>query len=198
MIGLCAQSRMGKDTVAEIILEIEPEYCTTAFGIELKKLISNYFDIPLNEIEEYKTRSDVHPNISVTMRQTLQLIGQTMRQVSPDVWVKNALQNLSSTKCIFTDVRYENEMQSIIDRSGNLVLIGRSKYLSKDPHPSESGLQYAIQWFLENTTEPFIVVNDELNVPENIRKFKYFLRNDGSKEDLRKIIVRLCAELKKR
>ena len=49
MIGLCAQSRMGKDTVADIIIELRPEYKTIAFGNELKMLISNYFEIPLQE-----------------------------------------------------------------------------------------------------------------------------------------------------
>ena len=192
MIGLCAQSRMGKDTVAEIMMDLRSEYKTMAFGNELKKLISNYFEIPLQEIEEYKTTSTIHPNIKVSMRKTLQLVGETMRQVSPDVWVNNALKNIPTDKCIITDVRYQNEMESILERNGILVLLGRSKYLSEDPHPSESGLQHAIQWFLNNTSDNLIVVKNELNVPEKFKKFSFFLRNDGSLDDLRKHIVRLC------
>lgn len=192
MIGLCAQSRMGKDTVAEIMMELRTEYKTIAFGNELKKLISIYFEIPLQEIEEYKTTLTIHPNIKVPMRKTLQLVGETMRQVNPDVWVKNALKNIPTETCIITDVRYQNEMESILERNGVLVLLGRSKYLSEDPHPSESGLQDAIKWFLTNTSENLIIVKNQPNVPEEFKKFSYFLRNDGSLEDLRKHILRLC------
>lgn len=197
MLGLCAQSRMGKDTVAESIIDMIPVYKRFAFGDELKKLISTYFDVPLGEIEEYKSRKDLHPNIKVTMRKTLQLIGETMRNVSPDVWVINALKNVDTEMCIFTDVRYENEMRSILNKKGKLILIGRSKYLSTDPHPSESGLQDAIQWFLQNTNEHFIIVKNKTNIPEKFSKFSYFLRNDGTKDDLQKVIAQLCAELKK-
>lgn len=183
---------MGKDTVADIMMELRTEYKTIAFGNELKKLISNYFEIPLQEIEEYKTTPTIHPNINVSMRKTLQLVGETMRQVNPDVWVKNALKNIPTEKCIITDVRYQNEMQSILQRDGILVLLGRSKYLSEDTHPSESGLQHAIQWFLNNTYDNFIVVKNEPNVPDEFQKFSFFLRNDGSLDDLRRHIVRLC------
>lgn len=199
MLGLCAQSRMGKDTVAEIIGEKIPGYRNFAFGNELKKMISTYFQIPLIEIEEYKTRSNVHPNIKLTMRHTLQLLGETMREISPDVWVINALKNVDTHMCIFTDVRYENEMQSILQSNGTLILIGRSKYLSEDHHPSESGLQGAIKWFLENTSDTFIIVENYRDViPTEFHKFSYFLRNDGSKDDLQKIIGQLCADLQKR
>ena len=197
MIGLCAQSRMGKDTVAAVMMDIKPNYCTTAFGNELKHLISNYFDIELHEIEEYKTSTNIHPNIEVNMRKTLQLIGEAMRQISPEVREKNALKNMKKSTCIFTDVRYENEMQSILDKKGFLILLGRSKYLNRDPHPSESGLQYAIEWFLENTNESFIIV-ENMQVPDEFKKFSYFLRNDGSLDDLRKNIHRLCKDMDKK
>lgn len=195
MIGLCAQSRMGKDTVAALIMELRPEYKTIAFGNELKKMISSYFEIPLQEIEEYKTTTSIHPNIQISMRKALQLIGETMRQVSTDVWVTNALKNLDDHKCIITDVRHSNEMKCILNKNGTLILLGRSKYLSEDPHPSESGLQHAIKWFLTNTSESFIVVKNQSNVPDELQKFSYFLRNDGSLQDLKRHIYRLCREL---
>jgi hypothetical protein len=196
MIGLCAQSRMGKDTVADFIVKSYPYFHKRAFGDELKKLICHYFEISRPELEEYKTSSDIHPNIRIRMRQTLQIIGETMRQVSTDVWVKNAMKTINDTESyIFTDVRHENEMEEIQNKNGNLILLGRSKYLSQDPHPSEQNLQNAITWFLNNTSQSFVVVSELENVPETYQKFTLFIRNDGSLQDFEKDIVKMCKYL---
>ena len=184
MIGLCAQSRMGKDTVADYIMNVTEDLKSVksgkswkkkAFSEELKKVLSLSFNISLSEIEQYKVSSDVHPNLKVTVRKALQMIGETFRHVSPDVWVENAFKSVESvesigptdalitkgaydldknsfpTQIVFTDVRHENEMDSIIARDGVLILIGRTASLKVDPLPSESTFLNAIKWFLENT-----------------------------------------------
>lgn len=191
MIGLCAQSRMGKDSVADIILETKTTYAKKAFASELKRVISQYFDIDMNDIEEYKTQSQRHPSLELSMRDTLQLVGETFRKVHPDVWVNAALRNISGQSVIFTDVRHENEMDAILSKKGYLVLIGRPAYLNMDAHPSESGLKDAIAWFLTNTTEGIVVTSELKNLPEEYEKFSVFLRNDNDLEELRKRVIHL-------
>lgn len=194
MIGLCAQSRMGKDTVADYMMTELVGWEKRSFGNELKKLISSYFDISMQEIEEYKCKTEIHSNVSIKMRLVLQLIGETFRQVSPDVWVNAAMRGLKKN-VIFTDVRHENEMQSIRSRQGQLILLGRTKYLNMDPHPSESGLKDAIIWFLENTTDEIIKIESLPSVPQEYRKFTYFLRNDGTMKTLQQNIRKILGEI---
>jgi hypothetical protein len=141
----------------------------------------------MEEIEEYKTRDDVHPNVQLKMRNILQLVGETFRNISEDVWVNAAMRNIPDNRnVIFTDVRHQNEMNAILSRQGHIILLGRSKYLNEDPHPSESGLQKAIVWFLENTSNQCIFVQDVDNVPQEFKKFSFFIRNDSSMHDLQK------------
>lgn len=219
MIGLCAQSRMGKDTVADYIMNVTEDLKSVksgkswkkkAFSEELKKVLSLSFNISLSEIEQYKVSSDVHPNLKVTVRKALQMIGETFRHVSPDVWVENAFKSVESvesigptdalttkgaydldknsfpTQIVFTDVRHENEMDSIIARDGVLILIGRTASLNVDPHPSESTFLNAIKWFLENTEELCVKTAsyEKKCIPLEYKNFSYFLRNDASLEEL--------------
>ena len=188
MLGICAQSRMGKDTVADYIQKVDAHYTKYAFGDQLKMLICEYYHLSLFELEEYKTKSENHPNMNMTMRQALQLIGETMRQVSANVWVDYAMKQINNPKSIFSDVRYDNEMDAILRKGGTLILLGRSKYLSQDNHPSETNLKNAIKWFLENTSESLVVVKHVAQIPVEYRKFSYFLRNDGTLDDLEKNI----------
>ena len=185
MIGICAQSRMGKDTVADYMLthsELK-KWKKKSFANELKNLVSQYFQISLDEIEEYKSSQTIHPKLNMKMRDTLQIIGETFRSISPDVWVNAAMID-KETNLIFTDVRHENEMDAILKKKGILILLGRTKYLNTDPHPSESGLKDAVSWFLQNTKTSIVKVSDVKNVPVDYQRFSYFIRNDSTLKDL--------------
>ena len=129
------------------------------------------------------------------MRNTLQLIGETFREVCSDVWVKNAMKSMDDTNIIITDVRHENEMDAIILRNGVLILLGRTKYLNDDSHPSESSLKNAIKWFLNHTTESCVNVDSVANVPEEFQKFKYFIRNDGTLKELEQCILSIVKKI---
>tara|TARA_Y100000746_G_C15462821_1_gene432319 strand:- start:114 stop:686 length:573 start_codon:yes stop_codon:yes gene_type:complete len=188
---------MGKDTVADHMLTILKGWDRRSFGDELKSLVSRYFEISLQDIEEYKSKSDVHPKIQQTMRNVLQIVGETFRSICPDVWVKAAMRNVD-TNVIFTDVRHDNEMLEIMKNNGYLILLGRTRYLNKDPHPSESGLRNAITWFLENTDSSYVCVKNisHISVPEEFQKFSYFVRNDSTLKELQSSISQIIHDLK--
>jgi len=195
MIGLCAQSRMGKDTVADHILNTLKTWERRSFGYELKHLVSKYFDVSLQEIEEYKSKDEIHPKVDKKMRNILQIVGETFRSICPDVWVNAAIRDVHSN-VVFTDVRHENEMNAIINRNGYLILLGRTRYLNNDPHASESGLRDAITWFLENTNDDCVCTKDISNLPEKFKKFSYFVRNDSTLKELQSTISQIIHELK--
>tara|TARA_B100000945_G_scaffold321066_1_gene333649 strand:+ start:8 stop:601 length:594 start_codon:yes stop_codon:yes gene_type:complete len=190
MIGICAQSRMGKDTFADNLINLQKGWNKTSFASELKKLISTYFDISIDEIEEYKAKEELHPNLNLKVRHTLQLIGETFRTVSPDVWVNSAMRSIHNdmNKIIFTDVRHNNEMDAILNKNGLLILLGRTKYLNIDPHPSESSLKDAIIWFLQNTTDFCVYTKNLPDIPDEYKKFSFFIRNDGTIKNLQESI----------
>tara|TARA_B100001741_G_scaffold94680_1_gene77700 strand:+ start:2885 stop:3451 length:567 start_codon:yes stop_codon:yes gene_type:complete len=188
---------MGKDTIADYIVESKKNWEKWSFAKELKNVVVDFFSVSIEDIEEYKTREDIHPNVQLKMRSLLQLIGETFRNVSEDVWINAAMRNIPKNKnIIFTDVRHANEMDAILSKQGHLILLGRSKYLNQDPHPSESGLQEAIVWFLENTSEDLVFVENVESVPSEFRKFLCFIRNDSSMSELQKNVDIVLSKLK--
>lgn len=194
-LGICAQCRMGKDTVADMIIDAMPRFEKKAFSEELKSLISNYFDLTLNEIEEYKVQECNVPNCHMNMRQILQTVGQAMRNVSNDVWINQTFKKIKEERVIFTDVRYKNEMQKVVSFGTMLILVGRTEYLNDDPHESEKTVHAAISWFLGNTRDDLIVVDEVKDVPEDFRCFTFFVRNDGSLNDLRVVVKKILEKI---
>lgn len=180
---------MGKDTVCDMMQTLG-NFEKRSFGMQLKRLLSETFDIPLNEIESFKTSKENHPKLDVNMRVALQKIGQTFRDINQNVWVDLTLRNCPQN-AIFTDVRHTNEMDAILNQHGILILIGRSSHLNNDPHPSEKELYPAIKWFLENTTDNLVIVDSTLNVPHHLRKFTFFIRNDSTLSVLQNSVVTL-------
>jgi len=175
---------MGKDTVCDM-MQTFGTFHKRSFGMQLKRLLSETFDISLDEIETFKTSKENHPKLDVHMRVALQNIGQTFRDINQNVWVDLALRNCPENT-IFTDVRHTNEMDAILNQHGILILIGRSSHLNNDSHPSEKELYPAIKWFLENTVDNLVIVDSSsLNIPPHLQKFKYFIRNDSTLSVLR-------------
>ena len=124
MIGLCAQSRMGKDTIADYIVKSKKNWEKWSFAKELKNVVVDFFSVSIEDIEEYKTREDIHPNVQLKMRSLLQLIGETFRNVSEDVWINAAMRNIPKNKnIIFTYVRHANEMDAILSKQGHLICL---------------------------------------------------------------------------
>ena len=200
ILGLCSQMQMGKDTMANMIEEYAAEskqkVCRRAFAEELKTMISYYYDLTLEDIEEYKTSDRIHPKLNATMRKVLQTLGETFRSFNKNVWVSLSLRNaIEEDICIFTDVRYENEAHAITESNGKLILIGRSVKHCEMKHPSEIYFYNAIQWFLQNTRDSVYVVEDhKTETPEEFRMFYAFVRNDS---DL-KTLQDSCRELMER
>lgn len=188
MIGICGQARMGKDTIADYICDHNKLWKKKAFGHELKKTISHHFGISQEDIEKYKTLSDNVPTLSMNMRQILQHVGESMRAVQPDVWINLAIKKENGS-IVFSDVRYENEMNEIIKNDGILILVGRTIAFKNETHPSEIVFINALEWFLQHTDNTCVNVSQLENVPIEFQKFSYFLRNDGTIRALQNAIA---------
>lgn len=98
-VALVGTMRSGKDTVADILWELYPDDIQEyRFSSGITEIIEQYF-----------------PVLEGKPREHYQLIGQTFRQLDPDVWInrlhsQRQLATVRNCAEIITDVRQANEV----------------------------------------------------------------------------------------
>lgn len=170
IIGLSGYAKSGKDTVAEIIQELQPDkWEVKKFSGKLKQIASILTGIPAFKFEDqhfkssmlgeewWKNYGDFYHQ--TTVRDFLQVLGtDAIRNgLHSNAWV-NALMvdyhedereeridnyiKRVSPPCnwIVTDVRFPNEAESIKDRGGVIIRIDRPGVEPVNAHPSETAL----------------------------------------------------------
>ena len=140
IIGISGLAGCGKDTIAD--------YLVTTYGFEkvsfaaiLKDMLSVAgFSEPANRDDKEKLVA----GFTFTWREAAQKLGtEWARSLDKDIWVKLTVCNLKEDKnYVFSDVRFDNEAQAIIDKGGfNIQLVGRKVDLgSSASHASEAGI----------------------------------------------------------
>ncbi|MFF4952274.1 hypothetical protein [Streptomyces chattanoogensis] len=158
-IALIGRARSGKDTVAARLIE-RFQYTRVAFADPLKDMalrIDPWIDGPeprypagwtirLSDMVEHigwERAKDEYPEV----RRILQHVGQTVRDLDFDFWVRVALEKISAAKrwnlpVVVTDCRYPNEAETLKAAGFKLVRIVRpDNFLSGVPHhESETAL----------------------------------------------------------
>lgn len=188
-IGLIGRAQAGKDSVASRLRQ-RYGYQRVAFADRVRTAAlttdpfvtawhgaSGYRQIRLSEIvrlhgwDEAKT---AYPEV----RRILQNIGQTVRDVDPDFWVRaafpavKAAQNLN-LPVVVTDVRYENEARGLLLSGFTLVRVTRpGTGLTGDAgkHKSETELDdWATDLTIGNTgsLDDLNAIVDTLLLPRN-------------------------------
>lgn len=156
-IGLCGYPRSGKDTLFQVLDAFEPEmWNRVAFADAMKKLAV--------EIEprwgsvaclEQSKAGDFGKWDQKEVREYLQRLGQSIRNIQDDFWILATLPTIydipSGQGVVFTDVRYPNEAEFI---EGPLVAIVRPGYDSVNDHQSEKTTEYLIR------NADFVILND--------------------------------------
>lgn len=113
-IALVGGARVGKDTIANYIISVYGNGRKYAFADKLKEV---YADVFMTLEKE---------------REGLITLGNTVRSISPDAWVKHlALEFLVSNSAygivILTDVRFQNEVDWAISQGFTLVKVVSEK-----------------------------------------------------------------------
>ena len=186
LIGISGKMGVGKDTLGNILCDLEPAYEVKRFADKLKMIASLLSGISVERFESQDFKQFNMPSvwnrhkspttaygdqrIKMTVREFLQKLGtEAMRDnLHEDVWV-NALfadykeryfGSKSMPNWVITDVRFPNEANAIINRGGIMVRINRDNTpgISKD-HSSETAL-------------------------DNWTGFSYEIDNNGTIEDL--------------
>jgi hypothetical protein len=161
IIGLSGYAKSGKDTVAEIIREIQPEkWKIKKFSGKLKQIASILLGMPEHLFENQDFKSEMLGEEwwknygdfyhQTTVRDFLQLLGtDAIRNgLHSNAWV-NALMadykpakmdHYNTSNWIVTDVRFPNEAEAIKDRGGIIIRIDRPGVEPVNAHPSEVAL----------------------------------------------------------
>ena len=90
----------GKTTISNIIKEIDPEYKTYSFGLKVKDIAYDLFNM------ENKDRSLI---INVASK---------MREINQNVWAEYVIREIkkdNNKKCIIDDLRFQNEADYLKD-----------------------------------------------------------------------------------
>lgn len=148
-IGIIGRARVGKDTAGKWLVD-NRGYRRVSFAdplrdcaLKLDPIVSAEQDARLREVielEGWERAKDIYPEV----RRTLQRIGQGIRAIDSDFWLRTALDkvtaaNESGVPVVITDVRYPNEADSLRRAGFHLVYIERPDVPQLD-HESEKAL----------------------------------------------------------
>lgn len=192
VIGIAGQAQFGKDTLADFLQEklVEKggQWTRDAFASNVKNVFEKTFDVDRQFIEKWKVNPDTPPGFDMSVRKSLQFIGDGFRKIKSTIWLDLTFRD--TVPKIISDVRYPNEFRRVNKEGGLNILVGRSSKLSDDPNGSEALIKPYVEWALSNFDQKFTDVSEALKQdgivgwPEDFHMFDVFIRNDGTVEEL--------------
>ncbi len=147
IIGFIGKAGAGKDLALHLLREENPNWQKIAFADPLREICSIAFGLTPHEMADRELKEAPltrWPNESP--RHLLQTVGTNLfRHRWENVWIeawKRRVAASASPCCvpadvIATDVRFNNEAETIKSIGGHLVRISRPSLISDDIHPSE-------------------------------------------------------------
>lgn len=148
LIGLNGLKNSGKDTVGAY-LEDQYGFERASFAAKLKESAAALFNVTPGIWEELKNNPNSTVTLDpkrnniiyrVTVREFLQRYGtEAHRDIfGANFWVDHALKGIDRNKnIVFTDARFENELQKIKSLGGYNLQILRPQLFTEDSHVSE-------------------------------------------------------------
>lgn len=161
IIGLSGYAQTGKDTVANYLIE-KYGFIRVAFADPIREAI--YRLDPKIRLGETSGVSLAHAvdnmgweevkRLSSDARELMQRMGTEVgREIfGENFWVIQAMKKASQgDRIVFTDVRYPNELQAILEASGAIWRVVRNDVGAVNVHASESALdEYPFDQILFN------------------------------------------------
>ena len=172
-IAIIGKMCSGKSTIAEIIQDHDPQYEKFSFGQKVKDLAKELF------------------NMIGKDRELLINFANKMRDIDPDVWVNQVLyQTKNKEFCIIDDIRYQNELDALIDDNWIIIKLTISKELQasrlKETYPEtyKEHLKF-VDHFSENeefkfkSGYPHLILHvDNLTKEELKKEIIYFIEHN--------------------
>lgn len=160
LIGLHGKPRVGKDTVANHLIQ---KYKLKRYGpsVRVKLTAAAMFDFPAEYLDDDSMKDQMDPFWGMTYRQMAQKVGkESSRDVfGNDIWMRHVqkqLQNLGNMHrgIVLADIRYASEIEWVKAHGGDVFFIMR-----KDaPKTSDQG--HVVDQGLPTELADLIIYND--------------------------------------
>lgn len=154
IVALSGYAKSGKNTVAEMMQQKQPEknWQIKGFSHKLKQVASVLTGYSVESFESQEFKENFLTPWSMTVRQFLQRLGtEAIRNgLHKDAWV-NALMSeyKAGDNWIIVDCRFPNEAEAVERVRGLIVRIDRGSPVNN--HPSETSLdKYDFDFFIRN------------------------------------------------
>jgi hypothetical protein len=140
IIGLSGYAQSGKDTVAELLC-LNYGYKRVSFADPMREALLRLNPVvghePLSHlVNDYGWELAKH---NPEVRRLLQVFGtQVGREMfGENFWVDLAFKQVTQDRVVFSDVRFPNEAQAIIDKGGQVWRVQREGHKPVNLHASE-------------------------------------------------------------
>ena len=148
----------GKDTVYQIIKELDDEYTKLAFADPIKSKIFEIFQIDEHTYDVLKRQQ--------YWRHIFREIGMLMREYDENQFIKYVEKNLTN-KNIITDVRFINEIDFL--KKQNAILIKVKRFKDSDNHITEQDLPDELfDYIIDNTKDLGYLKNQVIEILKDI------------------------------
>ena len=160
LLSISGFAGVGKDTVAQIIQELQPDkqWQIKKFSGKLKEMASLITKVPVDKFEEqeFKQKGEIaiwtkgglgYKDIALAygVREFLQYLGtECVRDLlGKNIWVDALLNDYDASKdnWIITDCRFPNEFRGIENIGGRTIKVSRKGINAVNAHPSETALE---------------------------------------------------------
>ncbi|TGE16958.1 nucleoside/nucleotide kinase family protein [Hymenobacter elongatus] len=147
LIGLSGKRGSGKDTVARLLQQLQPErhWQILSFGDAIKAVCATLAGEDLAPYYRQSGKAELLPAFGRTRGEMLQQVGAALRAWNYEIWVQAFFARLPADQFIIVpDVRFPNEAQPILDRGGLMLRIEGDPLAQQgdgtrdDNHPSET------------------------------------------------------------
>lgn len=143
IIGLNGYAGVGKDTLANYIRQVDPQFRIKKFSGKLKIIAEILTGIPADNFESQEFKHRNLDGWDMTVRELLQKLGtDAIRDnLHEDAWVNALFVDYHQTdKWIITDMRFPNEFEAVKQFGGITIRLNRPGVAPVNNHPSETGL----------------------------------------------------------
>ena len=149
LIGLSGRRGSGKDTVAQLIRQLQPErlWHIRSFGDSIKAVCAALTGEDVAPYYSQEGKAERVPTFGRTRGEMLQQVGSALRAWEPLVWVDAFFAGLPPDAFVLVpDVRFANEADPIRARGGLMLRVEgdplqqRGDGTRDDDHPSETAM----------------------------------------------------------
>jgi hypothetical protein len=149
LIGLSGRRGSGKDTVAQLLQQLQPErnWHIRSFGDAIKSVSATLAGEDVAPYYSQEGKAELLPVFGRTRGEMLQQVGQALRVWEPNIWVNAFFSRLPENAFVLVpDVRYASEADPIRARGGLMLRVEgdplrqRGDGTRDDNHPSETSM----------------------------------------------------------